>query len=47
MNAILPNEFSQTTWVKVFKNGPSRICGRQSLKIWSDMHQENFVEDRL
>ena len=24
-------------WVKVFKNGPSKICGRQSLKnfTWS------------
>ena len=32
MNAILPNEFCQITWVKVFKNGPSRICGRQPLK---------------
>ena len=24
-------------WDKVFKNGPSKICGRQPLKIWSDM----------
>ena len=24
-------------WVKVFKNGPSEICGRQPFKIWSDM----------
>ena len=23
--------------VKVFKNGPSKICGRQPLKNWSDM----------
>ena len=27
-------------WVKVFKNGPSRICGRQPLKYlkWYDYH---------
>ena len=24
-------------WGKVFKNWPSKICGRQPLKIWSDM----------
>ena len=24
-------------WVKVFKNGPSKICGRQPLKILSNM----------
>ena len=25
-------------WVKEFKNGPSKICGRQTLqKMWSDM----------
>ena len=24
-------------WAKVFKNGPSKICGRQPLKIWSEM----------
>ena len=24
-------------WVKVFKNGPSNICGRQPLKIWNYM----------
>ena len=23
-------------WNKVFKNGPSKICGRQPLKIWRD-----------
>ena len=23
---------STFTWVKVFKNGPSKICGRQPLK---------------
>ena len=28
---------SYMKWVKVFKNGPSKICGRQLLKIWSDM----------
>ena len=31
--------WSKDYWVKVFKNGPSKICGRQSLKnfevIWS------------
>ena len=31
------------TWVQVFKNGPSEICGRQPLKIvtWSIL--EYFV----
>ena len=24
-------------WVKVFKNGPSKICGKQALKKFSDM----------
>ena len=24
-------------WGVVFKNGPSKICGRQSLKIWIDI----------
>ena len=24
-------------WVMVFKNGPSKICGREPLKNWSDM----------
>ena len=24
-------------WYKVFMNGPSKICGRQPLKIWRDM----------
>ena len=24
-------------WDKVFKNGPSKSCGRQPLKIWRDM----------
>ena len=24
-------------WDKLFKNGPSKICGRQPLKIWRDM----------
>ena len=24
-------------WGKVFKNGPSKICGRKPLKIWSDV----------
>ena len=24
-------------WVKVFRNGPSKICGRQPLEIWSNM----------
>ena len=24
-------------WVKVLKNRPSKICGRQALKIWSVM----------
>ena len=24
-------------WVKVSKNGPSKICGRQPLQNWSDM----------
>ena len=24
-------------WGEVLKNGPSKICGRQPLKIWSDM----------
>ena len=23
-------------WVKAFKNGPSKICGRKPLKNWSD-----------
>ena len=23
-------------WVRIFKNRPSKICGRQPLKIWSD-----------
>ena len=23
-------------WVKVFKNGPSKICGRKPVKFWSD-----------
>ena len=27
---------SHVTWFKVFKNGPSTICERQPLKIWSD-----------
>ena len=25
-------EFRRTNWDKVFKNGPSKICGRQPLK---------------
>ena len=25
--------FHWNKWVKVFKNGPSKICGRQPLKI--------------
>ena len=29
--------FSQFKWGKVSKNGPSEICGREPLKIWSDM----------
>ena len=27
-----PLSIKKTIWVKVFKNGPSKICGRQSLK---------------
>ena len=30
-------------WNKVFKNGPSKICGTQPLK----MDQAKFVEDSL
>ena len=26
-------EIQGVIWVKVFKNGPSKICGRQPLKI--------------
>ena len=28
---------SMYIWVKVFKNGPSKICGRQPLKIGNYM----------
>ena len=28
--------FGWANWVKVFKNEPSKNCGRQPLKIWSD-----------
>ena len=30
-------QYSTFIWVKVFKNGPSKTCGRQPLKIRSDM----------
>ena len=29
---MAPN--SNDKWDKIFKNGPSKICGRQPLKIW-------------
>ena len=31
------NSFERNIWVKVFKNGPIKICGRRLSKIWSDM----------
>ena len=24
-------------WIKIFKNGPNKVCGRQPLKIWIDV----------
>ena len=34
----MPNNFYfRDRWIKVFKNGPSKICGRQPLKIWRSM----------
>ena len=30
-------DVSQPIWDKVFKNGPSKICGRQPLKNWRGM----------
>ena len=32
-------------WVKVFKNGPSKICGRQSLKKlkWSNVKEDGAL----
>ena len=33
-------------WDKVFKNGPSRICGRQPLKIFTRSILEYFVSYR-
>ena len=30
-------EYSQNKWVEVLTNGPSKICGTQSLKILSDI----------
>ena len=36
--AVMNRSFERTyKRVKVFKNRPSKICGRQPLKIWSDM----------
>ena len=29
--------FTHSLWVQVFNNGPSKVCGRQPLKIWRDM----------
>ena len=37
------NYWSILKWVKAFKNGPSKICGRKPLKIWSDMVFQNFL----
>ena len=31
-------------WVKVFKNGPSKICGKQSYLIVKEKHLENAVK---
>ena len=30
--SINPNKTKSSIWVEVFKNGPSKICGRQALK---------------
>ena len=32
-NLHVEDQFGKLIWVKVFKNGPSKICVRQSLKI--------------
>ena len=38
-NIIIYDNITNMTliWNKVFKNGTSKICGRQPLTIWSDM----------
>ena len=37
------------TWGKVFKNGPSKICGRQPLKKlkWYDLLRQNHCRTRI
>ena len=36
-NLHVEDQFGKLIWVKVFKNGPSKTCARQSLKnfTWS------------
>ena len=43
MNVAI-NRVNSPIRVKVFKNGPSKICGRQPLKNWSDMVTSNFLK---
>ena len=45
LHMYLWNNYLWYIWVKVFKNGPSKICGRQPLKnlvIWSALHFKFF-----
>ena len=43
---VQSNATWQNVWVKVFKNGPSKICGRQHLKIlkWYGLLRQNFLK---
>ena len=49
----LQNESERINWDKVFKNGPSKICGRQPLKfevVWSGLgrpYHVKFFKGRL
>ena len=41
------NGNASVKWVQVFKNGPSKICGRQPLKTSLDMVCLNFTRSIL